>query len=104
MTMRRVQIEEARKRLDELLDRAQFAAEPTLIMRGHTTAAVLAPASWYHDKGWISEHETYDSSDFDSDDEDDYEYEYTSSGPRELDAGPDIAELYRSAGPPELEA
>ena len=99
--MREVQIDEARKRLHELVDRARLTGEPTLIMLGHTPAAVLLPASVYRDprEEWISEHETY-SSDRDSDD--DYEYEYRGSDPRELDPGTANPELYGTSSPREL--
>jgi len=40
-------IEEARKQLGELVDRARLAGEPTLIMRYRKPAAVLVPVGWY---------------------------------------------------------
>lgn len=47
--MEAVQIEEARKTLGELVDRARLAGEPTLIMRYRKPAAVLVPVSWYEE-------------------------------------------------------
>jgi prevent-host-death family protein len=47
--METVQIEEARKTLGELVDRARLAGEPTLIMRNRRPGAVLVPVSWYEE-------------------------------------------------------
>lgn len=44
-----VQIEEARKQLGELVDRARLAGEPTMIVRYRTPAAVLVPVGWYEE-------------------------------------------------------
>jgi len=44
-----VQIEEARKVLGELVDRARLAGEPTLIMRYRKPGAVLVPIGWYEE-------------------------------------------------------
>ena len=44
-----VQIEEARKMLGELVDRARLAGEPTLIMRYRKPGAVLVPLGWYEE-------------------------------------------------------
>jgi len=40
-------IEDARRRLGELVDRARLAGEPTLIMRYRKPAAVIVGADWY---------------------------------------------------------
>jgi PHD/YefM family antitoxin component YafN of YafNO toxin-antitoxin module len=42
-----VQIEEARKTLGDLVDRARLVGEPTLIMRYRKPGAVLVPVGWY---------------------------------------------------------
>ncbi len=42
-----VQIEEGRRTLGELVDRARLAGEPTLIMRNRKPGAVLVPVGWY---------------------------------------------------------
>jgi prevent-host-death family protein len=47
--MTTVQIEEARKTLGELVDRARLAGEPTLIMRNRRPGAVLVPVDWYEE-------------------------------------------------------
>lgn len=47
--MEAMQIEEARKTLGELVDRARLAGEPTLIMRYRKPAAVLVPVGWYEE-------------------------------------------------------
>ena len=47
--METVQIEEARKTLGELVDRARLVGEPTLIMRYRKPAAVLVPVGWYEE-------------------------------------------------------
>ncbi len=44
-----MQIEEARKTLGELVDRARLAGEPTLIMRYRKPGAVLVPVGWYEE-------------------------------------------------------
>ena len=44
-----MQIEEARKQLGELVDRARLAGEPTLIVRYRTPAAVIVPVTWYEE-------------------------------------------------------
>ncbi len=45
--MRSASIEEARRALGDLVDRARLAAEPTLITRHGKPAAILVPADWY---------------------------------------------------------
>jgi len=45
--MKSVNIEDARKTLGELVDRARIAGEHTLIMRYNKPAAVLVSADWY---------------------------------------------------------
>jgi prevent-host-death family protein len=45
--MRSVNIEDARKTLGELVDRARIAGEPVLITRYNKPAAVLVSADWY---------------------------------------------------------
>lgn len=45
--MESVNIEEARKTLGDLVDRARIAGTPTLIMRYNKPAAVLVSADWY---------------------------------------------------------
>jgi prevent-host-death family protein len=47
MSMKSVNIEDARKVLGELVDRARIANEPVLIMRYNKPAAVLVGADWY---------------------------------------------------------
>lgn len=47
--METVQIEEARKVLGELVDRARLAGEPTMILRNRRPGAVLVPVGWYED-------------------------------------------------------
>jgi prevent-host-death family protein len=47
--MNTVQIEEARKQLGELVDRARLAGEPTMIVRYRKPAAVLVPVGWYQE-------------------------------------------------------
>ena len=49
MSMETVQIEEARKTLGELVDRARLAGEPTLIMRYRKPGAILVPLGWYEE-------------------------------------------------------
>lgn len=49
MGMVRVQIEEGRRTLGELVDRARLAGEPTLIMRHRKPGAVLVPVGWYEE-------------------------------------------------------
>ena len=44
-----VQIEEARKTLGELVDRARLAGEPTMILRNRRPGAVLVPVAWYEE-------------------------------------------------------
>jgi antitoxin (DNA-binding transcriptional repressor) of toxin-antitoxin stability system len=44
-----VQIEEARRTLGDLVDRARLAGEPTLIMRYRKPGAVLVPVGWYEE-------------------------------------------------------
>jgi prevent-host-death family protein len=44
-----VQIEEARRTLGELVDRARLAGEPTMILRNRRPGAVLVPVSWYEE-------------------------------------------------------
>jgi prevent-host-death family protein len=44
-----VQIEEARKVLGELVDRARLAGEPTMIVRYRKPAAVLVPIGWFEE-------------------------------------------------------
>lgn len=45
--MKSVNIEDARKILGDLVDRARLADEPVLIMRYNKPAAVLVGADWY---------------------------------------------------------
>ena len=45
--MKSVNIEDARKILGDLVDRARIADEPVLIMRYNKPAAVLVGADWY---------------------------------------------------------
>jgi prevent-host-death family protein len=45
--MDQLSIEEARRQLGELVDRARLAGEPTLIMRYRKPAAVIVGADWY---------------------------------------------------------
>ena len=45
--MKSVNIEDARKILGDLVDRARIADEPVLIMRYDKQAAVLVGADWY---------------------------------------------------------
>jgi prevent-host-death family protein len=47
MSMKSVNIEDARKILGDLVDRARLADEPALIMRYNKPAAVLVGADWY---------------------------------------------------------
>ena len=47
MSMKSVNIEDARKILGDLVDRARLADEPVLIMRYNKPAAVLVGADWY---------------------------------------------------------
>jgi prevent-host-death family protein len=47
MSMKSVNIEDARKTLGDLVDRARLADEPVLIMRYNKPAAVLVGADWY---------------------------------------------------------
>ena len=47
MSMKSVNIEDARKILGELVDRARIADEPVLITRYNKPAAVLVGADWY---------------------------------------------------------
>lgn len=49
MVMRTVQIEEGRRALGELVDRARLAGEPTMILRNRKPAAVLVPVGWYEE-------------------------------------------------------
>ena len=49
MGMETAQIEEARRTLGELVDRARLAGEPTLIMRNRKPGAVLVPVGWYEE-------------------------------------------------------
>ena len=49
MSMEAVQIEEGRRTLGELVDRARLAGEPTLIMRNRKPGVVLVPVSWYEE-------------------------------------------------------
>ncbi len=49
MGMDTVQIEEARRTLGDLVDRARLAGEPTLIMRYRKPGAVLVPVGWYEE-------------------------------------------------------
>jgi PHD/YefM family antitoxin component YafN of YafNO toxin-antitoxin module len=46
--MESVNIEEARRTLGDIVDRARLVGEPTLIMRYRKTAAVVVNADWYH--------------------------------------------------------
>jgi PHD/YefM family antitoxin component YafN of YafNO toxin-antitoxin module len=46
--MESVSIEEARRTLGDLVDRARIAGEATLVMRYRTPAAILVNADWYH--------------------------------------------------------
>lgn len=45
--MQSVNIEEARRTLGDLVDRARLVGEPTLIMRYNKPAAVLVSAEWH---------------------------------------------------------
>jgi prevent-host-death family protein len=45
--MESLSIEDARRQLGDLVDRARHAGEPTLIMRYRKAAAVLVSAEWY---------------------------------------------------------
>jgi prevent-host-death family protein len=45
--MKSVNIEDARKTLGELVDRARIGGEHTLIMRYNKPAAILVSADWY---------------------------------------------------------
>lgn len=45
--MQQLSIEDARRHLGELIDRARLAGEPTLIMRYRKPAAVIVSAGWY---------------------------------------------------------
>lgn len=45
--METVSIEEARRTLGDLVDRARLAGDPTLITRHGKAAAVVVSASWY---------------------------------------------------------
>jgi prevent-host-death family protein len=47
--METVQIEEARKTLGDLIDRARLAGEPAMITRYGKPAAVLVPVGWYEE-------------------------------------------------------
>ena len=47
--MQTVQIEEGRRTLGDLVDRARLAGEPTLILRGRKPGAVLVPVGWYEE-------------------------------------------------------
>ena len=47
MDMKSVNIEDARKILGELVDRARIADERVLIMRYNKPAAVIVGADWY---------------------------------------------------------
>jgi prevent-host-death family protein len=47
MNMKSVNIEDARKTLGDLVDRARIANEPVLIMRYNKPAAVLVGTDWY---------------------------------------------------------
>ena len=46
--MESVNIEEARRTLGDLVDRARLVGEPTLVMRYNKPAAVVVNADWYH--------------------------------------------------------
>jgi prevent-host-death family protein len=45
--MESLSIEDARRQLGDLVDRARIAGEPTLIMRYRKAAAVIVSADWY---------------------------------------------------------
>jgi prevent-host-death family protein len=45
--MESLSIEDARRQLGELVDRARLAGEPTLIMRYRKPVAVVVSAEWY---------------------------------------------------------
>jgi prevent-host-death family protein len=45
--MESLNIEDARRQLGDIVDRARHAGEPTLIMRYRTPAAVVVSADWY---------------------------------------------------------
>lgn len=45
--MESLSIEDARRQLGELVDRARLAGEPTLIMRYRKPVAVVVSADWY---------------------------------------------------------
>ena len=47
--MEKVQIEQARKTLGELVDRARLAGEPTMILRNRKPGAVLVPVGWFEE-------------------------------------------------------
>jgi prevent-host-death family protein len=47
MSMKSANIEDARKILGDLVDRARIADEPVLITRYNKPAAVLVGADWY---------------------------------------------------------
>ena len=47
MSMKSTNIEDARKILGDLVDRARIAGEPVLITRYNKPAAVLVGADWY---------------------------------------------------------
>jgi prevent-host-death family protein len=47
MSMKSANIEDARKILGDLVDRARLAGEPVLITRYNKPAAVLVGADWY---------------------------------------------------------
>jgi prevent-host-death family protein len=49
MNMKSVSIENARKILGDLVDRARIADEPVLIKRYNKPAAVLVSAEWYRE-------------------------------------------------------
>jgi len=49
MSVETMQIEEARKQLGELVDRARLAGEPTMILRNRRPGAVLVPVDWYEE-------------------------------------------------------
>ena len=45
--MESLSIEDTRRQLGELVDRARLACEPTLIMRYRKPVAVIVSAEWY---------------------------------------------------------
>lgn len=56
--MEQASIEEARRTLGEIVDRARLAGHPTLITRQGKPAAMVIPESWYGQfKALISEKE-----------------------------------------------